>query len=60
MGYAVDEEHIYLFTNYVHGGDLHQLLFKEVYSCVFMCCHVHIDNLIFRHPDTVGQPMTDC
>ncbi|XP_065893358.1 uncharacterized protein [Dysidea avara] len=29
MGYSRDEHHIYILTNYVHGGDLFNLLFKE-------------------------------
>ena len=30
MGYATDGSHAYICTNYVHGGDLFKLLFKDV------------------------------
>ena len=30
MGFAIDESNIYIITNYVHGGDLFTLLFKQV------------------------------
>ena len=45
MGYAVDEEHLYLFTNYVHCGDLHQLLYKEAQFSNYIK-HVHIYNTL--------------
>ena len=47
MGYAVDEEHLYLFTNYVHGGDLHQLLLKEVQFSIKLYQPYHIHN--YKH-----------
>ena len=30
MGFAKDEDNLYIITNYVHGGDLYALLFKQV------------------------------
>jgi len=34
MGYTLDEQNLYMITNYVHGGDLYSLLFKEVSICM--------------------------
>ena len=45
MGYALKDEHVYLFTNYVHGGDLYKLLFKEVIVYVMCARGATIDGM---------------
>lgn len=51
MGYAIEDNHAYICTNYVHGGDLFKLLFKDVsYICSIdlqVAIYVYIQTLLF-------------